>query len=93
MSEARWFNVLGDEVDLDDIDREYALNIYTMAVQRRALLGYTSKDFRADPLIQKLRDVILDGRKPNLRDRIRGERYNVAMRKLGLPFRAKGLRG
>lgn len=87
--EPRWFDARGQEVDLDDIDKEYALNILMMVHARRIIAEYTADEMRADPLIQKLRDVVLHGREPNLIDRRRGDLYNRAMRKMGLPYRAR----
>jgi hypothetical protein len=89
VSEPRWFNAAGEEVDLDDIDREYALNILTMVIYRHGQSMFsTADDLRHDPLVQKLRDVVLEGREPNLRDRARAIRYNAKMRAAGLPYRA-----
>lgn len=95
MSEARWLNSLGEEVDLDNIDREYALNILCMVLLRRGRmqnihdsLGIPREDVREDPLVQKLRDVVLTGRAPNKRDRIRAIRYNMRNKRRGLPYRA-----
>lgn len=85
----RWFDARGIEVDLDDIDKVYALNILMMVHARRVLAGYTANEMRADPLIQKLREVVLHGREPDLGDRRRGDIYNRAMQRLGLPYRAR----
>jgi hypothetical protein len=90
MSEARWKNVFGQEVDLDNIDRQYALNILSMTLLRRGSIGATRQDCIDDPLIQKLREVVLEGREPNLSDRIRGRIYNLRCRLRGLPHRATG---
>lgn len=87
-SEARWVDALGREVDLDNIDREYALNILSMVLLRRGRLGLSDDDIRNDPLVQKLRDVVLTGRKPNLSDRLRAMDYNVRNRLAGKSFRA-----
>ena len=84
----RWYDSLGREVDLDDIDREYALNIFTMVVSRRARQGYRAADFKEDPLIQKLREVILTGREPTPEDYARAMQYNADNARAGLPFRA-----
>ncbi len=88
MPDALWRNVFGDEVNLDDIDRAYALNIYTMVVAKRARRGYTRDDFMGDPLVQKLREVILAGREPNLRDKLRGAAYSMRCWAAELPYRA-----
>lgn len=84
----QWFNALGEEVDLDNIDREYALNILSMVLPARASLGYTPDEIREDALVQKLRDIVLNGRTMNSHDRLRAIRYNFACRLRGLPFRA-----
>lgn len=86
----RWQNALGEDVDLDNIDRKYALNIYSMVLRRRAQMGYTTQDVKEDNLLHKLYGIILDGRKPNLRDKLRAEHYNFHTKRAGLPFRAKG---
>ena len=83
-----WRNVFGEPVDLDDIDREYALNILSMVIARRARAGYTADEMREDPLIQKLREVVLEGREKTAKDRRRARRYNKRTAKLGLPYRA-----
>lgn len=95
-SEVLWHNAFGEPVDLDKIDREYALNIYTMATMRRVrsweLMGYSAAEqdefMREDALIQKLREVILKGAAKRPRDRARALRYNAKARKLGLRWRA-----
>lgn len=83
-----WYNVFGERVDLDDIDNRYALNILTMALLRRGRRGVTDREVRVDPLIQKLREVVLYGRSPKLRDRIRAIKYNRRARREGIPLRA-----
>jgi hypothetical protein len=90
-----WINVFGEEVDLDSIDREYALNIYTMAVRRRVEWWSDSlssaeidERLREDPLIEKLREVILKDAKKTPRDRLRAIRYNQRAAKRGLRWRA-----
>lgn len=85
-TEARWFDSLGREVDLDNIDKEYALNILTMVLLRRGRDGYD--DVREDALVQKLREVVLTGREPSGEDRKRAARYNVENVAAGLPYRA-----
>lgn len=72
---AEWFNVFGERVDLDRIDREYALNILSRVLERNLAV-----DPRTDPLVQKLRGRILQGRDPNWRDWLRRKRYNVRCR-------------
>lgn len=89
---AKWFNVFGEEVDLDTIDSEYALNIL-MHTLGRARAGWTREELMADPLVQKLRERILAGVKPTWRDRVRGTAYNVRCKLTGLPYRAKGVTG
>lgn len=84
----RWLDSLGREVDLDNIDREYALNILTMVVFRRGRRGYEMEDLRHDALVQKLRDVVLNGREPNAEDRRRAMQYNIDNVGAGLPYRA-----
>lgn len=86
IGEARWFDSVGREVDLDNIDKHYALNILTMALLRRGRRGI--RDVSHDPLIQKLREVVLNGREPNEADEARAAAYNKLNRKAGLPFRA-----
>jgi hypothetical protein len=86
--EPRWYNVHREEVDLNNIDREYALNILMLAHANRVKMGYTREDFIEDRLIQKLRGIVLEGREKNLRDKIRGARYNLRCRVRGLPYRA-----
>jgi hypothetical protein len=54
----------------------------------RGALGFTDKDMREDPLVQKLRDVILNGREPNYRDRQRAKRYDNLNEFKGLPWRS-----
>lgn len=87
--EARWYNAFGEEVDLDNIDREYALNILSMYILnggRRFM--HTHESIKSDPLVVKLRSVILNGRKPTMRDRARAFAYNIRCVREGLPFRA-----
>lgn len=85
-NEARWYNAFGEEVDLDNIDREYALNILSMFLLNSGLRGFiVDKDH---PLTTKLRDVILNGRKPTMRDRARAFAYNIRCVREGKPFRA-----
>ena len=83
-----WHNAFGEPVDLDDIDKEYALNILSMVISTRTLRGYTREDFQNDPLVEKLRSVVLNGREKNARDRLRGWCYNWRCRRAGLPYRA-----
>jgi hypothetical protein len=84
-----WRNALGEPVDLDNIDREYALNILTMVLLRRGMRGYTDQEIREDPLVEKLRDVVLNGREKNVHDRLRAKRYNLLCKLEGLPYRAR----
>lgn len=87
-----WRNVFGEPVDLDKIDREYALNIYHMRVARKAsVLGWTAQDFEDDPLTQKLREIILSRRRKRPRDYARAIHYNIRCKCAGLKFRAKVL--
>lgn len=83
-----WYDVFDRPVDLDDIDKRYALNILTMALLRRGRRGATDADIRVDPLIQKLREVTLHGRDPKLRDRVRAFKYNRRARREGISLRA-----
>lgn len=83
-----WTNAFGEPVDLDNIDREYALNIYTMVIKRRGLWMCSDEQIREDPLVQKLREVILAGAKKRPSDRLRAIRYNVKARAAGIRFRA-----
>lgn len=84
----RWVDALGREVDLDNIDREYALNILTMVLLRRGREDCFPDDIRQDALVQKLRNVVLNGRAPNARDADRARQYNARCDTQGLPFRA-----
>ena len=80
---------MGNEVDLNDIDREYALNILTMVVFRRGEMGlWSMDDLRHDALVEKLRDVVLTGREPGAKDRVRAFQYNLDNVRAGLPYRA-----
>lgn len=88
MGEARWRDALGNEVDLDDIDVEYALNILTHYTLRCGKRGMTDDDMRANPLVQKLRKTIMFGRQPNPDDIARAKEYNEKCEKRGLAFRA-----
>ncbi len=88
MRNPTWTDVFGHEVDLDNIDRVYALNIlthHTLVCGRRL---NSHSDMRRDPLVQKLRAVVLGGREPNLRDRLRATWYDVRCAWKGLPWRA-----
>lgn len=85
---ARWFNVFGEEVDLDDIDRSYALNILMMFAQHKARQGYSRDWIESHPLTRKLREATLKGRDPEPQDRIRAMFYNARCRLFGLPYRA-----
>lgn len=84
----RWFNSLGQEVIIEEIDREYALNILTMVLLRCGRAGCDDQEVRQDPLVQRLRPVVLHGREPNEADAERGALYNKQNRRLGMPFRA-----
>ena len=86
--EIMWRDSLGNPIDVTDIDKEYALNIYTMVIQRRTRWGYTAEDLREDELVQALRETVLHGREPNERDRLRAVNYNLGNRAADLPFRA-----
>lgn len=83
-----WKNALGDEVDLDNIDKVYALNILSMVLLRCGRQYWSDDEIRADPLVGKLRSVVLTGRSPNASDRLRGRIYNIRCRVRGLPYRA-----
>lgn len=97
-NEVLWRNVFGEPVDLDDIDREYALAIYTMVVMRRTrfyeAMGLSrveqDAEIRVDALVQKLREVILKDAKKRPKDRRRALFYNRRAKKLGLRWRASG---
>lgn len=95
ISEVLWRNAFGEPVDLDSIDREYALNIYTMVVQRRVEAWYwlltqaeVEKELRGDPLVQKLREVILEDHEKTPADIARAKRFNAKAQKLGIRHRA-----
>ena len=87
-NEPRWLDSLGNEVDLDDIDKEYALNILTMKLARMGRRLASPEDIRRDPLVQKLREVVLHGREPNAQDRRRALQYNINNVRTGQPWRA-----
>jgi hypothetical protein len=76
----RWFNSLGQEVDLDDIDREYAIRILAH-LARYGIRG-------SEDLVRKLVDVAVNGRAPNERDLARARAYNDKNEAAGLPWRA-----
>jgi hypothetical protein len=79
----RWYNVFGEAVDLDDIDKRYAANILGHIDNRpRGRYGL------GDALIDKLEEVAANGRRPNLRDRLRAVRYNIRCWREGQPYRA-----
>lgn len=59
-----------------------------LAHANRVRWGYTADEMRDDPLIQKLREVVLTGREKNASDRKRAILYNLRNRKRGLPWRA-----
>lgn len=88
MERVLWRNVFGEPVDLDNIDRVYALNILSHVTLRRGRLGFTDDDLREDELIQKLREVILEGREPTFQDRARARVYNTRCWIRNLPYRA-----
>lgn len=75
MTSVLWKNSLGEPVDLDTINREYALNILMMYVARKARQGWLNEDFREDELTQELRDVILTGRDRDGGDSLREAAY------------------
>lgn len=86
---AVWYDSLGRKVDLDNIDKRYALNIYTMYVMRQALrFGMGPKDLVHDELAQKLREVMMTGREPNESDRARAAEYDALNAKNRKPFRS-----
>ena len=91
MTDVLWRNAFGEPVDLDNIDREYALNIYTMVVRRRGVWLWSDDEIRDDPLVQKLREVILKDAKKTPRHVARAIRYNAKARARGLRWRAKVL--
>lgn len=84
MTEPRWYNIHGEEVDLDRIDREYALNILLLLYNRRR---HERVDPYTDPLIQKLRLRVLYGPKPGCLQRwgLWKFRFNRAAKKIGHP--------
>lgn len=84
-----WYNVLGDEVDLNKIDREYALNILMHVHGRMAWCGTEQAETRNDELIQELRKVVLSRRRRRPRDVWRAFNYNRRCKKAGYPYRAR----
>lgn len=86
-SPSLWRNSLGEPVDLDNIDREYALNIYAHVLIRRGP-WMTDDEMRADPLLTKLREVILTGRDKTPDDDRRAMIYNAMNAARGKRWRA-----
>lgn len=84
----RWFNSLGEPVDLDTIDSGYAANILAMALNNRIARGWSREDLRNDPLLSKLRERIDAFVLPTLADKARAADYNRRNEEAGLPFRA-----
>jgi hypothetical protein len=86
MSNPTWRNVFGKEIDLDTIDRNYALNI----LLHRSKMGLiVCSKVEYDALTHKLIERIRDGHKPGLRDWSRRRQYNFRCRRAGLPYRAR----
>lgn len=83
-----WRNAFGEAVDLDTIDREYALNILSMHIARKVRIGWLDMDFRNDPLTTKLREVVLHGRDRDGSDSLREAAYNMRSAARGMRFRA-----
>lgn len=83
-----WRDSLGRAVDVEDIDKLYALNILMMHVTRMAKVGWHAANFKHDELTQKLRETVLYGRKPNQADNERAMEYNRLNREVGKSFRA-----
>ena len=88
MTAPTWHNAFGEPVDLDNIDREYALNILCHYTLNAGWRGLDHEDMHNDPLVQKLRGIVLNGRKPNFWDRQRAVVYNIRCALRGLPWRA-----
>jgi hypothetical protein len=88
MSEPTWTNAHGEPVDLDNIDKVYALNILSHYTLNCGRLGYDHEDMRNNALVQKLRGIVLDGREPNLRDRLRATWFDVRCAWKGMPWRS-----
>ncbi len=84
MLEARWVNVFGEEVDLDDIDRIYALNILTHLLSHPAVRTMSPSAVQNSPLVNKLREVILEGRDPNYYDCMRYVDYKLRCHEEGI---------
>jgi hypothetical protein len=59
-----------------------------MVLLRRGARWGRAYDAHKDPLVQVLRDVVLNGRAPNKDDRRRAFNYNFDNAKAGLPYRA-----
>lgn len=89
IGEARWNNAFGESVDLDDINRVYALNILTLVLLRRGRAGMSNDEVRHDPLVSKLREVVLVGREPTDEDNQRAIAFNQRCAAFGLTHRAE----
>lgn len=84
-----WRNVFHEPVDIENIDKEYALNILTMVLLRRGRYGSEfHEDIRTDPLVQTLRKTVLNGRERDESDKPRSILYNERCQAEALPFRA-----
>lgn len=75
-----WTNSLGQPVDLDNIDRQYAIRILAH------LAGHYGAGSEA--LVEKLVEVATNGRAPTEADLARARAYNDKNKALGLPWRA-----
>src|ERR1044072_2086416 len=83
-----WRDIRGRAVDVENIDKVYALNILMMHTARKARMGWTPEDFKRDELTQKLRETVLHGREPNADDDDRAREYNERCRRHGVSLRA-----
>lgn len=83
-----WRDSLGRPVDVENIDKVYALNILMRHVAQKTRLGYSKDWFKRDELTQKLRETVLNGREPGEDDKARAIEYNRLNKEAGLPHRA-----
>lgn len=91
---AAWYDAHGRPVNIEQIDKRYALNILTMVVGRIYVANADLPEhevgdiIRNHPLVQRLRETVLNGRDPDVRDRARAVEYNELSERRGIPFKA-----